>query len=201
MAVSFDGKTLNGWKFFKDRENNTWEVKDGAIHCKPTSDNANKRADLMTANEFENFELKFDFKVSPKGNSGVIYRASEEFDQPYLSGPEFQVLDDVGYPEKQDPVRMTGANYDMHGAPATKKMKPAGQWNSAKIVAKGNHIEHWLNGKKVLEYDINSDDWKKRKENSKWKKADGYGQAKKGHIDLQDHDCEVWYKNIKIKSL
>lgn len=193
----FDGKSLNGWKPFKDKKNNCWDVQDGAIHCKK----GEQCADIMTVDEFENFELVFDWKISPGGNSGVMFRVTEEFDSPYLSGPEYQVLDDVGYPEKQLDVRMTGANYDMHGAPSTKKMNPPGQWNSSKIVVMGNHVEHWLNKKKVLEYELNSDDWKSRKEKSKWKNAVGYGMAKKGHIDLQEHGHEVWYKNIKIKVL
>ncbi|MBS1682540.1 MAG: DUF1080 domain-containing protein [Bacteroidetes bacterium] len=200
----FDGQTLSGWKIFKNMPNNTWEAKDGTIHCKPLNEkvkgDGDVRSDLMTTDEYENFELAFDWKISKQGNSGVMFRVTEEFEQPYYSGPEYQVLDDVGFPEKQADVRMTGANYDMHGA-ATKTMNPPGEWNSAKIVVNGNHVEHWLNGEKIIEYELNSDDWQKRKANSKWKDTAGYGMAKKGHIDLQDHGCEVWYKNLMIKSL
>ncbi|GHN01125.1 glycosyl hydrolase [Cytophagales bacterium WSM2-2] len=197
----FDGKSMTGWKMYKDRANNSWEVKDGALHCKaPVKGESDQRADLMTVEEFENFELTFDWKISPQGNSGVIYRVSEEFQQPYLSGPEYQVIDDNGYAEKPTEKQRTAGNYDMH-APSVDATKPVGEWNSSKIVVNGNHVEHWLNGKKVVEYEFDSEDWKNRKENSKWKKATGYGMTKKGHIDLQDHDHEVWYKNIMIKAL
>ncbi|MBI1767279.1 MAG: DUF1080 domain-containing protein [Bacteroidetes bacterium] len=200
----FDGQTLNGWKIFKDRKNNTWEAKDGTLHCKPINEqvkgDGDERSDIMTTDEFENFEFAFDWKISPKGNSGVMFRVTEEFEQPYYSGPEYQVIDDGGYSPKPTDKQLTGANYDMHVA-AEKNIKPVGEWNSSKIVVNGNHVEHWLNGQKTVEYELNSDDWKSRKGNSKWKDAKGYGMSKKGHIDLQDHGSEVWYKNIMIKTL
>jgi len=200
----FDGQTLNGWKIFKDRKNNTWEAKDGALHCKQANDqvkgDGDERSDLMTEDEFENFELAFEWKISPKGNSGVMYRVTEEFEQPYYSGPEYQVIDDGGYSPKPTDKQLAGTNYDMH-VTAPKTLKPVGEWNLSKIVVNGNHVEHWLNDQKIVEYEFNSDDWKTRKENSKWKNAAGYGMAKKGHIDLQDHGSEVWYRNILIKAL
>src|SRR5262249_3895393 len=120
--------------------------------------------------------------------------------QPYFSGPEYQAMDDAGYPGKPTDKQLTGANYDMHAAPAAKP-NAVGQWNQSKLVVNGNHVEHWLNGTKVLEYELQSDDWNKRKAGSKWKDEKGYGMAKKGHIDFQDHDHEVWFRNIKIKVL
>ena len=196
----FNGRNLDGWKRFKDRENNSWEVVDGTLHCKPQSA-ADKRSDILTVDQYADFELSFDWKIAPRDNSGVIYRATEEFDRPYLSGPEYQVIDDENYPDKLTPTQTSGSNYDMHAAPADKKINPPGEWNTGKIVAKGNHIEHWLNGSKVVEYEINSPEWKKLKAGSKWKDAKGYGIAPKGHIDLQDHGGEVWYRNIMIKTL
>lgn len=197
----FDGETLNGLRFFKNQPNDSWEVSEGTLHCKPFAENKeNKRSDIMTADEYENFELSFDWKISAQGNSGVMYRVSEQFDQPYKSGPEYQVLDDGGYPGETKDKNMTACNYDMNEAPG-KKMNPVGEWNSSKIVANGNHIEHWLNGAKVLEYEIGSPDWKKRKAMSKWKDEAGYGMTKKGFIDFQDHSHEAWFKNIMIKTL
>lgn len=200
----FDGQTTNGWKIFKDRKNNTWEVKDGTLHCKAINEqvkgDGDQRADIMTTDEFENFEFAFDWKISPKGNSGVMFRVTEEFEQPYYSGPEYQVIDDAGYSPKPTDLQLTGANYDMH-VTSQKDLKPVGEWNSSKLVVNGNHVEHWLNGQKIVEYELNSDDWKARKEKSKWKEAKGYGMAAKGHLCLQDHGCEVWYKNIMVKSL
>ncbi len=200
----FDGQTLNGWKIFKDRTNNTWEVKEGALHCKPLYEqvkgDGDERSDIITVDEFENFELAFDWKISEKGNSGVMFRVTEELEQPYFSGPEYQVKDDTGFPETPKELKEAGANYDMH-APGSKNLKPVGEWNSARIIANGKHVEHWLNGQKILEYELGSADWQKRKDNSKWKNEKGYGMTSKGHIDFQDHGQEVWYRNIMIKAL
>ena len=200
----FDGQTLTGWTIFKARPNNTWEVSDGTLHCKAlneTTGEGNERADLRTTEPYQNFELVFDWKVAAEANSGVMFRVTEEFEQPYYSGPEYQLIDDVGYPGELTEMQKTGSNYDMHAAPATKPVKPAGEWNTTKLVVNGNHVEHWLNGARVVEYDLQSDDWKQRKEASKWKDAAGYGMAPTGYIDFQDHGNEVWFKNVKIKIL
>jgi hypothetical protein len=196
----FNGTNTDGWRIFKNKENNSWEVVDGMLHCKPF-DVADKRADIMTIDKYENFDLSFDWKISPQGNSGVMFRVTEEFNEPYFSGPEYQVIDDKGYPGELQKTQLTASNYDMHAAPDDKPVKPVGEWNNSRIVVNGNHVEHYLNGTKVLEYDINSEDWTKRKNGSKWKNEKGYGIAKSGHIDFQDHGNEVWYKNIKIKTL
>jgi hypothetical protein len=196
----FNGENMDGWRTFKGQENDSWEVVDGTLHCKADSV-AKKRADILTVDQYDNFDLMFEWKIAPHDNSGVIYRATEEFERPYLSGPEYQVIDDKGYPGKLTKTQSSGSNYDMHAAPESKKINPPGEWNTGRIVANGNHVEHWLNGEKIVEYEINSDDWKKLKAGSKWKDAKGYGIATKGHIDLQDHGGEVWYRNIKIKTL
>ncbi|HLT75239.1 MAG TPA: DUF1080 domain-containing protein [Ohtaekwangia sp.] len=197
----FDGKTMNGWRVFRNAENNSWEVVDGTLHCKPFADDAtNHRSDLVTGETWEDFELSFEWKISAQGNSGVIFRVSEEFEQPYASGPEYQIIDNEGYPGDLQPAQHAGANYDMH-VPSKDNANPPGEWNTGRIVAKGNHIEHWLNGEKVVEYDIHSDDWNQRREASKWKDFPGYAMTKKGHIDLQDHGNEVWFRSIMIKPL
>lgn len=196
----FNGQNMDGWETYQGKENDSWEVVDGTLHCKPEGA-AQKRADLRTADQYGDFELAFDWKVAPTDNSGVIYRSTEEFEQPYLSGPEYQVIDDKGYPDKLTPTQTSGSNYDMHAAPDDKTINAPGEWNTGRIVAKGNHVEHWLNGTKVVEYELNSPEWKKLKAGSKWKDAKGYGAAAKGHIDLQDHGGEVWYRNIRIKTL
>jgi hypothetical protein len=196
----FNGKDTEGWRMFKNKENNSWEVVDGTLHCKPF-DAADKRADLMTVDQYADFDLAFDWKISPQSNSGVIFRVTEEFEEPYFSGPEYQLLDDKGYPGDVKPVHYTGSNYDMHPAPPTSPVKPVGEWNTSRIVAKGNHIEHWLNGTKLLEYEIGSAEWTKLRDGSKWKDVKGYCVSKTGFIDLQDHGNEVWFKNVMIKSL
>ncbi|MFM7195942.1 MAG: DUF1080 domain-containing protein [Bacteroidota bacterium] len=198
-VLLFDGQTMNGWRSYKGAEQDCWEVQDGALHCKGSMD-ADKRADILTTDQYENYEFAFDWKISPGGNSGVIYRCSEEFDAPYYSGPEYQVIDDAGYNGDLTELQKAAANYDMHAA-EPKAANPVGEWNQSKIIVNGAHCEHWLNGQKVVEYEFGSEDWTKRKEISKWKDAAGYGMTTKGHIDLQDHGHDVWYRNLKIRVL
>jgi hypothetical protein len=197
----FDGQTMKGWTIFKGKENDTWEVVDGTLHCKAPGDSvATKRADLRTEEQFENFEFAFDWKIAPTHNSGVMFHVTEDFDVPYATGPEYQLIDDVNYPGGVQPKNQTASNYDMQVA-ENKKMNPPGEWNSSKILVNGPHVEHWLNGNKVLEYELWSDDWKKMVANSKWKEFPGYGLTKKGYLDLQDHGGEVWFRNLKVKTL
>ena len=198
-VLLFDGQSMNGWRSYKNSEQDCWDIQDNALHCKGAMD-ADKRADILTTEQYENFELAFDWKISPGGNSGVMYRTSEEFDAPYYSGPEYQIIDDAGYKGDLSEMQKAGANYEMHIA-ENKTTASVGEWNTSRIVVNGDHCEHWLNGTKVLEYEFGSADWKARKQASKWKDAAGYGMTRKGHIDLQDHGHEVWYRNIKIKTL
>jgi hypothetical protein len=199
----FDGQTTNGWQIFKARENNTWEVTDGTLHCKALDETVtgvgDKRADIMTTDEYENFELSFDWKIGAQGNSGVMFRVTEEFEQPYYSGPEYQLMDDAGFPN-ETPNHLNGSNYGMHPAGKT-NTKPAGEWNTSKLVVNKNHVEHWLNGDKVVEYELNSPEWLAMKKAGKWNEAAGYGAAIKGHIVLQDHGSEAWFRNVMIKPL
>lgn len=199
----FDGQTTNGWQIFKARENNTWEVIDGTLHCKALDETVtgvgDKRADIMTTDEYENFELSFDWKIGVQGNSGVMFRVTEEFEQPYYSGPEFQLMDDAGFPN-ETANHLNGSNYGMHPAGKT-NTKPAGEWNTSKLVANKNHVEHWLNGDKVVEYELNSPEWMAIKKAGKWNEAARYGAASKVHIVLQDHGSEAWFRNVMIKPM
>jgi hypothetical protein len=198
----FDGKTTTGWRIFKDRKNNTWEVVDGTLHCKAlneTTGDGNERSDLMTTAEFESFELTFDWKIAAEGNTGVIFRVTEEFEQPYYSGPEYQLMDDPSFPN-ETPDHLTGSNYGMHAAGKT-KLKPQGEWNQSRLIVNKNHVEHWLNGDKLFEYELNSPEWLAIKKASKWNEAAGYGTAAKGYLVLQDHGSEAWFKNLLIKPL
>jgi len=197
----FDGKTLNGWRTYQNKPADSWTIKDGVLYCKGSStDKSDRRADLVTIDTFENFDLQLDWKISRGGNSGILYMVTEEYETSYLSGPEYQVIDDVNFPEKLEDWQKVAANYAMHTAPNAHP-KPAGEWNHARIVVDHGQVQHWLNGEKVVEYDLWTDDWKKRKESGKWKDAPGYGTAKAGHIALQDHGSEAWFKNIEIKRL
>jgi len=197
----FDGKTLKGWRTYQNKSADSWMVRDGMLYCKgSTTDKSDRRADLITVDSFENFDLQLDWKISPQGNSGILYMVTEEYPSSYLSGPEYQLIDDVNFPEKLEDWQKTAANYAMHTAP-TAHPKPAGQWNHTRILVNNGHVEHWLNGEKVVEYELWTEDWKSRKAAGKWKDAPGYGMSRTGHIALQDHGSEAWFKNIEIKRL
>jgi hypothetical protein len=197
----FNGQNLDGWHIYKGRTSNSWVADNGTLHCLGNEkDKSDKRADLTSDSTFENFELQVDWKLAPKGNSGIIYLASEEYEAAYKSGPEYQLIDDENFPEKLEGWQKTGANYAMSD-PLVAAAKPIGEWNNTRIVVNHGHVEHWLNGQKTAEYTIGSPEWKKAKASGKWKDAPGYGATKKGHIDLQDHGSEIWFKNIKIKQL
>jgi hypothetical protein len=197
----FDGKTINDWRMYQNKRGDAWSVKNGTIYCEGSETNkSDLRADLITKNEFENFDLSIDWKISPRGNSGIIYLVKEDYQAAYMSGPEYQVIDDKNFPEKLEDWQKVAANYAMDPAPLAEP-NPAGEWNHTRIVVNKGHVEHWLNGKKVVEYELWTDEWKAKKMNGKWKDAPGYGLSKKGHIALQDHGSEAWFKNIKIKEL
>lgn len=194
----FDGATMNGWRAYKNKESDGWDVKDGELYCKETG--VKKRADLITNSQYENYELLIDWKITPKKNSGIIYMVTEENGATYESGPEYQLIDDIGYPSKLTDKQLSGSNYDMH-APTAKVVKPAGEWNQTKIIINKGHVEHWLNGTKVVDYQLWSPEWEQLKANSKWKDVKPYGMSKSGHIALQDHGGGVAFKNIKLKPL
>lgn len=197
----FDGKSLNGWRTFKNKAGNTWEATGGELHCKGSAtDKSDLRADLITTDQYENFELSLDWKIAKAGNSGVMYHVTEEYEAPYLTGPEYQLIDDEGFPEKLEDWQKTAADYAMYNT-TSRPVKPVGEYNDTKIIFNKGHVEHWLNGVKVIEFEAWSDDWNKRKADGKWKDAEGYGMSKTGYVCLQDHGSEIWFKNIKIKPL
>jgi hypothetical protein len=171
-------------------------VANGELQCLETG--VKKRGDLITNEMYDDFELLIDWKIAPKHNSGIIYRCTEENGASFESGPEYQLIDDTGYPDKLHDKQLSGSNYDMQ-APGANVVKPAGEYNRTRIVVKDAHVEHWLNGVKVVEYELWSPQWKEWKAESKWKNVTPYGMSKSGHIALQDHGGGVTFKNIKIK--
>lgn len=194
----FDGKSTTGWRPFKNAESDGWEIVNGAIHCKDKD--VQHRADLITKEQYSDFELAFEWKVSNGANSGLIYRADENHDASYLSATEYQLIDDIGYPGKLENWQNSGADYDMH--PPTKiASKPAGEYNHSVIKAKGNHIEHWLNGVKVADFEKGTPEWLALRAKSKFKDVKGWGENASGYIALQDHGGGIWFKNIKIRKL
>lgn len=197
----FDGTSMDGWRTYKNKPTNSWEVINGELHCKGSvTDKTDKRSDLVTKNRYDNFEFTIEWKISKAGNSGIMYHVTEDYDAPYLSGPEYQLIDDDGFPQKLEDWQKTGADYAMYST-TTRPTKPIGEYNTTKIVVNGSHREYWLNGLKVLEFEAWTPDWNKRKMEGKWKDAPGYGMAKDGFICLQDHGSEIWFRNIKIKKL
>ena len=200
-VLLFDGKTMNGWRGFRNQSIGSWSVDSGTLHCKGSAANyGDITTDLSTNDQYENFDLSLDWKISPKGNSGILYMVTEDSPYSYQSGPEYQIIDDINFPEKLEDWQHTAANYAMNPAPDAKP-NPAGEWNHTRIVVNGNHVEHWLNGAKVVEYELYSPDWNKRKEEGKWKDYPIYGKSKTGYITFQNHGSEAWFKNIMIKKL
>lgn len=189
----FDGKSLDGWRVFKKEDAKGWTVKDGTLYLeKPGA------GDLMTKEKYGNFEMTIDWKIETGNNSGLIYRVSEEGGTTYVSGPEMQIANHKADAKlgKND----GGSLYDMY-APTSNPLKPADQWNTFKVVCNGKHIEQWVNGVKVVDCDIGSDDWNKRLEASKWKKEKLFATQPAGHIALQDHGSKLAFRNVKIKLL
>jgi hypothetical protein len=202
-VLLFDGKTTNGWRGFKmDGIPKDWSVVDGCLVCSG-SGGGEMSGDLITVNQYSDFDLYLEWAISPAGNSGILFHILEgDYQSTYATGPEYQLIDDVGYPDKLEEWQQTGANYAMNTADKTnKKLMPVGEFNSSEIKVENGHVTHWLNGKKIVEYTLWTDDWYKQVSESKWKDYPGYGLAKKGHIGLQDHGSFVKFRNIKLKKL
>lgn len=193
----FDGKTTEGWRGYKKPNCPPgWQVVDGTL------DRVGKAVDLITVDQYESFELVLDWRISRKGNSGVMYHVTEDGDRAARTAPECQLLDNV---EGEDPQR-AGWCYALYAPPidpATGKpldtTKPVGQWNTLRILINGPHVEHWMNGVKYVEYELWSDDWNQRVAKSKFATWPNWAKAHKGYIALQDHGGEVAFRNVKIR--
>jgi hypothetical protein len=189
------GESADAWRGYKsDRLPAGWQVVDGALT------RVAKAGDIVTREQFRDFELALEWKVAPGGNSGVFYRVREapELKWVWQSGPEAQVLDDAGHRDGARPETSAGACYGLYPAPGG-VVRPAGEWNGMRIVVRGNHVEHWLNGRRVVGYELGSAEWEERVRRSKFADLPAYGRAPRGHIALQDHGDWVAYRNIRIR--
>lgn len=190
----FDGKTTAGWRGFKKTEMPAgWQVVDGALT------RVAEAGDIVTVDRFGSFELKFDWKIQPGGNSGVFFRVTEDADAVWHSAPEYQILDNAAHRDGLKPETSAGADYALH-APTRDATRAPGEWNEARIVVHESHVQHWLNGEKIVEYELGTDDWTALVKASKFGEYPGFGRATAGHIAIQDHGDTVAYRNIKIRS-
>ncbi len=191
----FDGRSLEAWRGFgSSRVPPGWQAVDGALT------RVAEAGDLITREEFGNFELALEWNVADGGNSGILYRVTENATATYQTGPEMQVLDDARHRDGRSRLTAAGAVYGLYPAPAG-VVRPAGEWNAVRLVARGNQVEHWLNGRKLVEYEIGSRDWLTRVAASKFRQWPEYARAGSGHIALQDHGDRVAYRNIRIRPL
>lgn len=192
----FDGDSLSAWRGFNQQAvPQGWTAQNGAIYF-----DGEGEGDLITKDQYDNFELSLDWKIAEGGNSGILYNVSEEYESVAASGPEYQLIDAENYQNEVSDVQQSASNYALY-APTADVVRPAGQWNEARIVIDGDRVEHWLNGEQVVEYEIGSEEWKKRVANSKFADWEGYAQSEAGHLALQNHGHPVWFRNIKIRPL
>ena len=200
----FDGKKLNGWHRFNNPgvDVTNWTVEDGALVCLG-SKGISGSGDIVTDQVFEDFELTWEWKVDKGSNSGVFYHVVEgpKYKRASHHAPEYQIIDDIGFPAKLEEWQKTGADYAMYTPNDKKELKPVGEWNTSKIVFKKGKVEHWLNGKRIIKFRAWTPEWTKLKTEGKWKDYPAYGLEKKGAIGLQDHGDKTYFKNIMIREL
>lgn len=196
----FDGSSTNGWHSFrKTSVGQAWKINDGSIYLDASSKDG---GDLVSDKEYENYELKIEWKIEKCGNSGIIFNSieSDKYYASYVTGPEMQVLDNECHEDAKIIKHRAGDLYDLISC-KRETVKKAGEWNEARIVSKNAHYEFYLNGEKVVEFTMHTPEWDAMVKASKFKSMPDFGKSTKGHIVLQDHGNGVWYRNIKIKTL
>jgi len=197
-TVLFDGATTAAWRGY-GRDSfpaGGWVVEKGTLKTVATGD----RCDIITRDRYTDFELELEWSVSPGGNSGIMYHVVEGPATAWQSGPEMQVLDDDKHKDGKEPKTSAGALYALI-APKDKSLRPVGEFNATRLLAYGNHVEHWLNGRKLLEYDLGSEALGALIANSKFKDYPRFAREKEGHVALQHHGDDVWFRNVRIRRI
>ena len=192
----FDGTNTSAWRGYRSPTFPAgWSIVDGVLT------KSGSVGDLLSKDQFGNFELALDWNLSTGGNAGIFYRGTEDYDHIYWSAPEYQLLDDANHPDGKSRLTSAGAAYALYPSPAG-IVKAAGQWNSTLIVVNGNRVQHWLNGQKLLEYELGSPDWEAKVKASKFVEYPKYGRATRGYIGIQgDHDGMLSIRNVRIREL
>jgi hypothetical protein len=197
----FDGTTTNGWHgynlaIFPD----CWKIEEGALTM--TTEGRAESQDIITDKVYRNFAIYAEFRLTPSSNSGIIYQVAEDttYKYPYETGPEFQVIDTEGWPDKLEDWQSCGANYAMY-PPLVRPYRSVGEWNQVLIVVDGNNVTNMLNGEVTARYVKYSEEWIKLRNSGKWADYPDWGKYDEGHISLQNHGSKVWYRNIKLKEI
>ena len=195
----FDGNSMDKWKMFNGGVVTGWKIVDSEMHNSGVG--SDHGGDIVTKKQYENFELYLEWKVAPESNSGIFYHVQEGITNAiYETGPEYQLIDEKGWPGELEDWQTSGANYAMN-PPEGAEVKPIDEWNTTRIIVNNPHVEHWLNGKQVVVYDFWSDEWKANKAEGKWADSPHYGEAESGHVGLQDHGGLTMFRNLKIREL
>jgi len=197
----FDGKTTTGWHGYNMTGiPEMWTIEDGSLTM--NSVGGHEDQDIITDSVYRNFAFTVEFKMTPGCNSGIIFQVKEDpkYKFPYETGPEFQLIDDKGWPDKLENWQLTGANYAMYPPKAT-PTKPIGEWNRLLLVVNGNHVTQMINGVEVVSYEKYTDEWVKLRNSGKWANYPDYGIVDEGHISLQNHGTKLWFRSVMIKQL
>ncbi len=206
----FDGETLDGWHYYLGSavDDGAWFVENGELTA--SGDGSESSGYIVTDKVYENFDLKWEWKISRGGNSGMIYHVQETpaFSVPFITGPEYQIIDDENFTEMNDgyvlePWQKCAVDYAMYvpDFDTAPYLKPAGEWNSSEIIFDNGHVTYLLNGRVTVEFDAWTEDWFARKASGKWADCPEYGLSRRGSICIQDHGYPAWFRNIKVKKL
>lgn len=193
----FDGKCTDAFRGFRQASfpTNSWVIDGGALKSLPA-----RKVDLITREQYENFELELEWKVATEGNSGIMFHVSEDEAETYITGPEMQIVDDANTEDGANPKTCAGALYDLI-APTNKQCYPVGQWNRVRLIVQGTHVEYWMNGARIVEYELGSESLKALIANSKFKAWPRFAQEKTGYIALQNDGSNVWIRNVRVRRL